>query len=53
MSIKFHGVTNYGDALTSDLLETSVHMFMQNGFLCTGAFTNIYVSTVVFPTGVG
>ena len=53
MSIKFHGVTNYGDSLTSDLLETSVHMFMQNGFLCAGAFTNIYVPTGVYPTGVG
>lgn len=53
MTIKFHGVYEYGDPLTSDILETSIHFFLQNGFLCTGAFTNVLIPTGVFPTGVG
>jgi hypothetical protein len=53
MTIKFHGIESYGDPLFSDLLETSVHMFLQNGFLCTGAFTNVLVPTGQFVAGEG
>lgn len=50
---KFNGVQNYGDPLLSDLLETSVHFFLQHAFLNIGAFTNINVPTGVYPTGIG
>ena len=53
MSIKFHGVSNYGDPLTSDLLETSVHLFMQNGFVNIGAFTNVRIPVGAYPSGIG
>lgn len=53
MTIRFHGVTNYGDPLTSDLLEASAHFFMQNGFINIGAFTNITIPTGVYPSGIG
>ena len=49
----FHGVSNYGDPLLSDLLETSVHFFLQHAFLNIGAFTNINIPTGTYPTGVG
>lgn len=53
MTIKFHGVNSYGDPLFSDQLETSVHMFLQNGFLCAGAFTNVTIPTGTYPSGIG
>lgn len=53
MTIKFHGVNSYGDPLFSDQLETSVHMFLQNGFLCIGAFTNVSIPTGTYPSGIG
>lgn len=50
---KFAGVTNYGDPLFSDTLESSVYMFMQAAFLNIGAFTNINIPTGTYPNGVG
>lgn len=50
---KFAGVTNYGDPLFSDILESSLHMFMQTAFLNIGAFTNITIPTGTYPSGVG
>ena len=50
---KFAGVQNYGDPLISDVLETSVSMFMQNAFLNIGAFTNVNIPTGTYPSGVG
>jgi hypothetical protein len=50
---KFAGVSNYGDPLISDVLETSVHMFLQNAFLNIGAFTNIEVPNHPYSSGIG
>lgn len=50
---KFAGVTNYGDPLFSDTLESSVYMFMQTAFLNIGAFTNVTIPTGTYPSGVG
>ena len=50
---KFAGVTNYGDPLFSDTLESSIYMFMQAAFLNIGAFTNVNIPTGTYPSGVG
>ena len=50
---QFAGIQNYGDPLVSDVLETSVLMFMQNAFLNIGAFTNVNIPTGTYPTGIG
>lgn len=49
---KLSGVTQYGNPLTSDLLEFSCYHFLNWGLLGVGAFTNVIRPTGTYPSGI-